>query len=101
MQPRDGFVIVTLGWFFITILSSLPYYFSFTHLSFTNSFFESMSGLTTSGATILGHSSTFQIEELSKGLLFWRSFTQFIGGMGIIVFSIETFVKCTGHYKKK
>ena len=88
LQPRDGFVIVTLGWVFITILSALPYYFSFTHLSFTNSFFESMSGLTTTGATILGHTSTFQIEELSKGLLFWRSFTQFIGGMGIIVFSI-------------
>ena len=88
LQPRDGFVIVTLGWIFITILSSFPYYFSFTNLSFTDSFFESMSGLTTTGATILGHSSTFQIEELSKGLLFWRSFTQFIGGMGIILFSI-------------
>ena len=88
LQSRDGFVIVTLGWICITLLSSLPYYFSFTHLSFTNSFFESMSGLTTTGASILGHPSTFQIEDLSKGLLFWRSFTQFIGGMGIIVFSI-------------
>ena len=48
------------------------YYFSSTPLSFTNSFFESMSGLTTIGATILGHSSTFQIEELSIGILFWR-----------------------------
>jgi len=88
LSSKDGFVIVTLGWICITLLSSLPYYFSFTHLSFTNAFFESMSGLTTTGATILGHPSTFQIEDLSKGLLFWRSFTQFIGGMGIIVFSI-------------
>ena len=47
-----------------------------------------MSGLTTTGATILGHSSTPSIESLPHGLLFWRSFTTFIGGMGIIVFSI-------------
>ena len=47
-----------------------------------------MSGLTTTGATVLGDPSTFQIEDLSRGILFWRSFTQFIGGMGIIVFSI-------------
>ena len=88
LQSRDGFAIVTLGWVCITLLSSLPYYFSFTNLTFTNAFFESMSGLTTTGATIFCHSSTYQIEELSKGILFWRSFTQFIGGMGIIVFSI-------------
>jgi len=57
-------------------------------LDYTNSFFEAMSGLTTTGATVLGHSDTLMIEELPHGILFWRSFTQFIGGMGIIVFSI-------------
>ena len=88
LKARDGFVIVTLGWILMAIFSSLPFYFSYTSLSFTNSFFESMSGLTTTGASILGSSTTPQIESLSKGLLFWRSFTHFIGGMGIIVFSI-------------
>jgi len=88
LQSRDGFVIVTLGWIFIALFSALPFYFSSQDLSFTNSFFESMSGLTTTGSSIFGHTSTCQIEDLSKGILFWRSFTQFIGGMGIIVFSI-------------
>ena len=88
LKSKDGFIIVTLGWIVSVFFAALPYYFSSTPLSFTDAFFESMSGLTTTGSTILGHSSTFQIEDLSKGLLFWRSFTQFIGGMGIIVFSI-------------
>jgi len=88
LKSRDGFVIVTLGWILMALFSSLPFYFSYTSLSFSNSFFESMSGLTTTGASILGASTTFEVESLSKGLLFWRSFTHFIGGMGIIVFSI-------------
>jgi len=88
LQAKDGFTIVTLGWIFMAIFSALPFYFSSSSLSFTNSFFESMSGLTTTGASILGDTSTVQIEELGKGILFWRSFTHFIGGMGIIVFSI-------------
>ena len=90
LKARDGFVIVTAGWIMISIFSSLPFYLSSSQLSITNSFFEAMSGLTTTGATILGSDigHTPQIEELSKGILFWRSFTHFIGGMGIIVFSI-------------
>ena len=90
LKARDGFVIVTVGWIMMAIFSSLPFYLSSSQLTVTNSFFEAMSGLTTTGATILGSSvdKTPDIEELSKGLLFWRSFTQFIGGMGIIVFSI-------------
>jgi len=88
LRAKDGFVIVTLGWIAIAVFGALPFYFSSTPLSFTNAFFESMSGFTTTGASILGDSSTYQIEELSKGILFWRSFTHFIGGMGIIVFSI-------------
>jgi len=79
--------VVTLGWIAIVIFSAFPFYFSGT-LDYTNSFFEAMSGLTTTGATVLGHSDTLMIEELPHGILFWRSFTQFIGGMGIIVFSI-------------
>ena len=88
LNSKDGFVIVTLGWIAIAVFGALPFYFSSTPLSFTNAFFESISGFTTTGASILGDASTYQIEELSKGILFWRSFTHFIGGMGIIVFSI-------------
>ena len=84
---HDGFAVVTIGWIAMVIFSALPFYFSGT-LNYTNSFFEAMSGLTTTGATVLGHPDTLMIEELPHGLLFWRSFTQFIGGMGIIVFSI-------------
>ena len=87
LSIHDGFAVVTLGWIAIVIFSAFPFYFSGT-LDYTNSFFEAMSGLTTTGATVLGHSDTLMIEELPHGILFWRSFTQFIGGMGIIVFSI-------------
>ena len=87
LTTHDGFAVVTLGWIAIVIFSAFPFYFSGT-LNYTNSFFEAMSGLTTTGATVLGHSSTLLIEDVSHGILFWRSFTQFIGGMGIIVFSI-------------
>ena len=87
LTTRDGFAIVGLGWLTMAIFSALPFYFS-GKLNYVNSFFEAVSGLTTTGATILGHHSTHMIEDLPHGLLFWRSFTQFIGGMGIIVFSI-------------
>ena len=87
LSTHDGFAVVTMGWFAMAIFSALPFYFSGT-LDYTNSFFEAMSGLTTTGASVLGHSSTLLIEDVPHGILFWRSFTQFIGGMGIIVFSI-------------
>ena len=86
LQSIEGFTIVSLGWVIMGVFSALPFYFSDVSLSFVDSFFEAMSGLTTTGATILGNH--ILIEDLSHGLLFWRSFTQFIGGMGIIVFSI-------------
>ena len=80
---KDGFYVVTMAWVFMGIFSSIPYYQSTFFSSFTDAFFESMSGITTTGATVLGN-----IEALPHGLLFWRSFTQFIGGMGIILFTI-------------
>ncbi len=83
LTRRDGFLIVALGWFFMAIFGALPYFFSGAIPSFTNAFFESMSGFTTTGATILT-----QIETLPKALLFWRAFTHWIGGMGIIVLSL-------------
>ena len=87
LSTHDGFAVVTIGWIAIVIFSAFPFYFSGT-LDYTNSFFEAMSGLTTTGASVFGHSDTLMIEDLPHGILFWRSFTQFIGGMGIIVFSI-------------
>jgi trk system potassium uptake protein TrkH len=80
---RDGFLIVSLGWFLMALFGSLPYFFSGFIPSFTDAFFESMSGFTTTGATILT-----EIEKMPQALLFWRAFTHWIGGMGIIVLSL-------------
>ena len=87
LTPRDGFAIVTMGWIAMAGFCALPMFFG-TDLSYTNAYFEAMSGLTTTGASILGGASTVTIESLPHGILFWRSFTHFIGGMGIIVFSL-------------
>ena len=90
---RDGFAIVTLGWLSMAIFASLPFFISRQIPSFTDSFFETMSGLTTTGATILGDVNYHPhlpngIESMPHGLLFWRAFIQWIGGMGIIMFSV-------------
>jgi len=80
---KDGFLIVTLGWIFMSIFGSLPYFLSGSIPDFTNAFFETISGYTTTGASILD-----DIESLPKSVLFWRSLTQWIGGMGIIVLAV-------------
>ena len=80
---REGYVIVALVWVVFSAFGMLPYYLSGQIPSFTNAWFETMSGFTTTGATILEN-----IEKLSHGALFWRAMTQWIGGMGIIVLSI-------------
>ena len=92
LSSRDGYTLVTLSWVVMAIFSALPFYFYSNFLvdthpfnSYINCFFESISGLTTTGATILNGN---QIDTAPRGLMFWRSFTQFIGGIGIIVFSI-------------
>ena len=83
LDKRDGYVIVTFGWIVMSLTGTLPYLFTGTIPSFTNAFFETMSGYTTTGATILN-----DIESLPQGILFWRSITHWIGGMGIIVLAI-------------
>ncbi len=83
VQVREGFAIVTLGWVAFSLLGCLPFILSGHIPSFTDAFFETMSGFTTTGATIL-----VDVEKLPHGLLFWRSFTHWLGGMGIIVLSI-------------
>jgi len=88
LNIRDGFVLVTSAWMVTALFCALPGYISGAFPTFTDSFFEAVSGLTSTGASVLGRPSTSQIEDFPQGILFWRSFTQFIGGMGIIVFSI-------------
>ena len=83
LSHRDGFAIVTLGWATVALFGSLPFLFSGSITSFTNAYFETMSGFTTTGATICQ-----SIEQLPQSILFWRSFIQWLGGMGIILFSI-------------
>lgn len=83
VRKRDGYLIVALGWLAMTFFSSLPYVISGAIPSYTDAFFETISGLTTTGATILN-----DIEAIPEGILFWRSMTQWIGGMGIIVLTI-------------
>lgn len=83
IKKREGYLIVALGWVSMAIFGSLPYILSGAIPNFTNAFFETVSGLTTTGASILNN-----IEEIPKGILFWRSLTQWIGGMGIIVLTI-------------
>lgn len=80
LYAKDGFVIVTTSWFIISLFGSIPFMIG-DKLSFFDAFFESVSGLTTTGATIYN-----DVEKLSKGLLFWRSFLHFIGGMGVLAF---------------
>ena len=80
---REGFVIVTLTWIAFSLIGALPFYLSGEIPSYIDSLFETVSGFTTTGSTILQ-----DIESLSKSLLFWRSFTHIICGMGVIVFAL-------------
>ncbi len=83
IQKREGYIIVAFGWIFMALIGTLPYIFTNAIPSFTNAFFETMSGYTTTGASILT-----DIESIPRGVLFWRSITHWIGGMGIIVLAI-------------
>ena len=93
LNSKDGFVIVTLAWILVALAGAQPFYLTGTIPNFTDAWFESMSGVTTTGASIIGNIETLPnlvngIESLPHGVLFWRSFIQWIGGMGIIVFTI-------------
>jgi len=83
MNKREGYIVVTFGWIVMSLSGTLPYILTESIPSFTNAFFETMSGYTTTGASILN-----DIEIIPKGVLFWRSTTHWIGGMGIIVLAI-------------
>jgi trk system potassium uptake protein len=80
---KEGYIIVTLTWLSISFFGALPFYFSGEISSYSDSFFETISGFTTTGATIIS-----DIEAMPKSLLFWRSLTHWLGGMGIIVLTL-------------
>ena len=83
VKKREGYLIVAIGWIAMIICSAIPYLLSGAFNGITNVFFETISGLTTTGSSILD-----DIEKMPKSILFWRSMTQWIGGMGIIVLTI-------------
>lgn len=78
---RDGFATVSLSWILLSVVGALPFYLSGEIESFVDAIFETVSGFTTTGASILPF-----VEDLSKCMIFWRSFTHFVGGMGVLVF---------------
>ena len=83
LNKREGYLVVSFGWIVMALTGTLPYILTESIPNFTNAFFETMSGYTTTGASILN-----DIESLPEGILFWRSLTHWIGGMGIIVLQL-------------
>lgn len=86
LYSREGMVIVALGWIIISVIGALPFYISGEIPSFVDCFFETVSGFSTTGSTILT-----DVEAMSKSMLFWRSFTHWLGGMGVLAFSMAIF----------
>ncbi len=85
---REGFAIVALAWTVLSLAGSLPFVFGGVMESYTDAFFETMSGFTTTGASVLGGAGNPAIEEIPSSFLFWRSLMQWLGGMGIIVLTL-------------
>jgi trk system potassium uptake protein TrkH len=83
IKIKEGFAIVSLGWILASVFGSMPFIVSGSIRSFADAFFETVSGFTTTGATVVA-----DVEILPYGILFWRSFTHWIGGMGILVFTL-------------
>ena len=83
LNLQQAFLLTALSWLSIAIFGSLPFVFSNVNFSFTNAFFESMSGITTTGSTIISN-----LENMPKGILLWRALLQWLGGIGIIVMAI-------------
>ena len=86
ISRKDGYIVVTLCWVVFSLFGTLPYMLTGYIPDFTDAFFETMSGFSTTGATILQN-----IEELPKSLLFWRMMTHWVGGLGIVFFTVAVF----------
>ncbi|HOJ46625.1 MAG TPA: potassium transporter TrkG, partial [Bacillota bacterium] len=81
IYAKEGYLIVALAWLIVSLIGALPYYLSNVGLSYLHSLFEAVSGFTTTGSSVLAN-----VETMPYSLLFWRSFTNWIGGMGVLVF---------------
>ena len=92
LYARDGLAIVALAWIVMSFFGAMPFYISGSMPSFVDCFFETVSGFTTTGASILT-----EIEHLGRGVLFWRSFTHWVGGMGVLVFVMAILPMSDGH----
>ncbi len=86
LSVRQAFILTNLSWLVLTFFASLPFAFSGLDLSFTDAFFEAMSGITTTGATVISN-----LDQVPPGLLLWRALLQWLGGIGIIVMAIAVF----------
>ncbi len=91
MQAREGFVVVGLAWALMAAFGALPFMFSGATSFYWDAYFETSSGFTTTGASIFS-----QVEQLSKGILFWRSFTHWVGGMGVLILTLAVMPKIGG-----
>ena len=83
LRTKEMFLTTTLIWLIYAILGALPIYLSVSNLSCVDAFFESMSGLTTTGATVLSG-----LDTMSRGLLMWRAMLQWLGGIGVILIAV-------------
>ncbi len=92
IYAKDGFVIVALSWITISILGALPFMFTGSTESFVDALFETVSGFTTTGSSIFT-----EVESLPKSILMWRSFTHWVGGMGVLVFIMAFLPLSGGH----
>lgn len=91
LTRQDSIATVSLAWFVMSFFAALPFYLSETLPNFIDAFFETISGFTTTGASIV-----VNVEAMPKSLIFWRSLTQYIGGMGILLFAVIILPKSTG-----
>ena len=80
---RQAFLLTILSWLIIALFGAIPFIYTSSSLSYTDAFFESVSGITTTGSTVI-----YNIESLSEGILIWRSLLQWFGGIGIIVLAM-------------
>ncbi len=91
IYAKEGFIIASLAWIFFALIGALPFVLSGEVPSFADAFFETVSGVTTTGASVLT-----KVESLSHGILFWRSFTHWVGGMGVLVFIMAILPNVSG-----